>query len=82
MSPMYCSFVVGNATLVQGPPSVESLKYKGDRRAHLRHESLTIEHADFTSRYLRVKKFGFEFQKGLAYKITQSWGLSTGYAWK
>lgn len=79
MPAVYYSFVVGNAALVHGPPSIEMAKYKGDRREVLKF-ILDKRVSLARRRCLRVQKFEFEFQKGSAYNITQSWGLSTGYA--
>lgn len=83
---MYCSSVVGATMLLHGPPTTESLKYKGDSRqvpeVHLRHKSLTAEHADVRQPGASESEFSFEFQKGWARKINQSWGLSTGFVWK
>lgn len=48
--PIYCSLVIGNTMLLDGPPSMEALKDKGDNRsvseAHLRGRSLTAKHSD------------------------------------
>ena len=83
---MYCSSVVGATMLLHGPPTTESLKYKGDSRpvpeVHLRHKSLTAEHADVRQPGASELEFSCEFQKGWAHKIKQSWGLSTGFIWK